>query len=134
MSVRRKFDLLRFVKFCIVGASGTLLSMGLLWSLTEFAGLPYLASAAIGIETAIISNFTFHSFFTFSDRRSPTVKAFFIRMLKYNLVSMAGFAINMGMLWVLTEVFGLYYLLSNLLGIVSATVWRYILSLWWTWK
>ena len=132
--VKRKFDLLRFVKFCLVGASGTLVNMGLLWLLTEFAGLPYLVSAAVGIETSIISNFTFHDFFTFSDRRSRTVKIFFGRLLKYNLISLIGLAINMGMLWLLTEVVGLYYLLSNVFGIASATVCRYVLNLWWTWK
>ncbi len=131
---KEKFDLIRFVKFCIVGASGTLVNMGLLWLLTEFAGLPYLVSAAIGIETSIVSNFTFHDFFTFSDRRSTTAMVFFRRLLKYNLIGLAGLAINMGVLWVLTELVGLYYLLSNLVGIASTTVSRYILNLWWTWR
>ncbi len=129
-----KFDLTRFVKFCIVGASGTLVNMSLLWLLTEFAGLPYLVSAVIGIETSIVSNFTFHDFFTFSDRRSTTAMVFFRRLLKYNLISLAGLAINMGVLWALTELVGLYYLLSNLVGIASTTVSRYILNLWWTWR
>ncbi len=132
--VKGKFDLIRFVKFCIVGASGTLVNMSLLWLLTEFAGLPYLVSAAISIETSIVSNFTFHDFFTFSDRRSTTAMVFFRRLLKYNLIGLAGLAINMGVLWVLTELVGLYYLLSNLVGIASTTVSRYILNLWWTWR
>ena len=130
----RKTDPLRLIKFCLVGLTGTLINMGLLWLLTEYARFPYLISAAIAIETAINSNFVFHNFFTFSDRRSPSIKLFFLRLLKYNFISLIGLAINIGVLWFLTELAGLYYLLSNLLGIISATFWRYLLSLRWTWK
>jgi len=114
--------------------SGVLVNMGLLWLLTELAGLFYLLSAAISIETSIISNFIFNNYFTFRDRRSSGVKSFFNRLVKFNLVSLAGLGINMGVLWLLTEVFGLYYLLSNLCGIVVATLWNYLVNTWWTWK
>ena len=132
--MKRKGELWRFLKFCVVGLSGVLVNMGLLWLLTELAGLFYLLSAAISIETSIISNFIFNNYFTFRDRRSSGVKSFFNRLVKFNLVSLAGLGINMGVLWLLTEVFGLYYLLSNLCGIVVATLWNYLVNIWWTWK
>jgi dolichol-phosphate mannosyltransferase len=130
----RKGELLRFAKFCLVGLSGVLVNMGLLWLLTEFAGLFYLLSAAISIESSIISNFTLNDYFTFRDRRSPTLKSFLSRLVKFNLVSLAGLALNMGVLGLLTEVFGVYYLLSNLCGIVVATLWNYLVNTWWTWR
>ena len=132
--MRRKGELVRFLKFCLVGLSGVLVNMGLLWLLTEFAGLFYLLSAAISIETSIISNYLLDDYFTFHDRRSPTVKSALSRLLKFNLVSLAGLATNMGVLWLLTEVFGVYYLLSNLCGIAVATLWNYLVNTWWTWK
>jgi len=118
----------------MVGAVGTSINMGLLWILTEFAGLAYLASSAIAIETSILCNYTIHSYFTFSDQRPKTPKAFLYRMLKYNMVSLAGMAINMGILWFFTEVVGLYYLISNIIGIVSVTVWRFLVSKKWVWQ
>jgi len=132
--MRRKGELVRFLKFCAVGLSGVLVNMGLLWLLTEFAGLFYLLSAAISIETSIISNFILNDYFTFRDRRSPHFRSFLSRLLKFNLVSLAGLGVNMGMLWLLTEVFGIYYLLSNLCGIAVATLWNYLVNTWWTWK
>jgi dolichol-phosphate mannosyltransferase len=132
--MRRKGELRRFVKFCLVGASGVLVNMGLLWLLTELAGLFYLLSAAISIETSIISNFTLNDHFTFADRRLPGVKPFGNRLVKFNLVSLAGLGINMAILWLFTSVFGVYYLLSNLCGIAVATLWNYLVNLWWTWK
>ena len=132
--MKRKGELWRFLKFCLVGLSGVFVNMGLLWSLTEIAGLFYLLSAAISIETSIISNFILNNYFTFHDRRSSGVKSFLNRLVKFNLVSLVGLGINMGALWLLTEVFGLYYLLSNLCGIAVATLWNYLVNTWWTWK
>ncbi len=132
--MRRKGELWRFLKFCAVGLSGVLVNMSLLWLLTEFVGLFYLLSAAIGIETSIISNFILNDYITFPDRRPSGVKPFFNRLVKFNLVSLAGLGFNIGVLWLLTEVFGIYYLLSNLCGIAVATLWNYLANTWWTWK
>ena len=132
--MQRKGELRRFFKFCVVGLSGVLVNMGLLWLLTEFAGFPYLISAGFSIESSIISNFVLNDYFTFADRRSPKAKSFLNRLLKFNLVSLAGLAINIGVLWLLTEVFGVYYLLSNLCGIAVATLWNYLINTWWTWR
>ncbi|MFC2032044.1 glycosyltransferase [Chloroflexota bacterium] len=132
--MRRKGEILRFVKFCLVGLSGVLVNTGLLWLLTEFAGLFYLLSAAISIESSILSNFTLNDYFTFRDRRLPGAKSFLSRLVKFNLVILAGLALNMGLLWLLTEVYGVYYLLSNLCGIAVATIWNYLVNAWWTWR
>lgn len=132
--MRRTGELRRFIKFCLVGGSGVLVNMGLLWLLTEAAGLPYLLSSAISIETAIISNFTLNDFFTFPDRRSPTIRSSLNRLLKFNLVCLGGLAINLGVLWLLTDIFGVYYLISNLVGIAVAVLWNYTINTWWTWR
>jgi dolichol-phosphate mannosyltransferase len=132
--MKRKGEVLRFVKFCAVGLSGVGVNMGLLWILTEIAGLQYLLSAAIGIETSIITNFLLNDFFTFPDRRYLTVKSTLNRLLKFNLVSIAGLAINLGALWLFTEVFGVYYLVSNIFGIALATLWNYGVNTYWTWR
>jgi dolichol-phosphate mannosyltransferase len=132
--MRRTGELVRFLKFCAVGASGILVDEGLLWLLTEFAGLFYLLSAAISTETAILSNYTLNDYFTFPDRRSAGSKSFLARLAKFNLVSLAGVGIKLGIVWVLTSVLGVHYLLSNLVGIVIAFLWNYLVNTWWTWK
>ena len=47
---------------------------------------------------------------------------------------LAGLGVNIAVLWTLTSVFGVYYLLSNLAGIAVATLWNYLVNFWWTWK
>jgi len=132
--MKRKGELLRFAKFCGVGLSGVGVNMGLLWLLTEIVGLQYLLSAAVGIETSIVTNFLLNDYFTFHDRRSLTAKSTLNRLLKFNLVSIAGLAINLGTLWLFTDVFGVYYLISNIFGITMVTLWNYGVNTYWTWR
>jgi dolichol-phosphate mannosyltransferase len=131
--MKRKGELFRFLKFCVVGASGVGVNLGLLWLLTEKAGLFYLVSAVISIEVSIISNFLLNNFFTFTDRRRQGIQAFFKHLLRFNTVSLAGVGINLGTLWLLTSAMGIYYLISNCVGIALATLWNYLVNNWWTW-
>lgn len=132
--MRRTGEFTRFLKFCLVGASGVLVNEGLLWGLTQFAGLPLALSSAISIEASIISNFVFNNFFTFADRRVAGEVFLLRRLGQFNLVSLIGLGINLGALLLLTNVLGLHYLLSNLAGIAIAMLWNYLINLGWTWR
>lgn len=131
---RRNGEFFRFCKFCTVGFSGVIVNLGIMWLLTEKAGIYYVASAAISIEAAIISNFLLNNRFTFSDRKRGGGISLIKRLLRFNLVSLFGTGINLFVIWLLTSVFGIYYLLSNCVGIVLATSWNYLVNNWWTWK
>lgn len=120
----------KFIKFCFVGASGVVVNVGLLFLLTEYAGIFYLASSAIAIEASIITNFLLNNFWTWKKRG----KGFFSRLVKFNLVSIIALVINMGILFFFTETVGLWYILSNLIGIAFATVINFFLNDKWTFK
>jgi dolichol-phosphate mannosyltransferase len=132
--MRRTGEIWRILKFCLVGISGIFVNEGLLWILAQLAGFPLVMASPISIECSIISNFTLNNFFTFHDRRSLALKSTLYRLLKFNLVSLGGLGINLGVLLFFTDVVGVYYLVANLFGIVVAFMWNYILSTWWTWK
>lgn len=132
--MRRKGELWRFLKFIGVGLSGVVVNEGILWLLTEFASIPYYLSSLVGIEASIISNFTLNDYFTFADRRTGKTGSFILRLLKFNVTCAAGAGIQYGLLLLLTSVFGINYLISNLIGIVVAFAWNYTLSLVWTWR
>lgn len=126
-------ELRRFLKFCLVGALGVVVNVGLLWLLTEFLGLFYVLSAAVSIETSILFNFALNDLWTFRDRRQLGSNTL-ARALKYNLTCALGVGINLGILALLTEVFGVYYIISNLIGIAGATLWNFTISTLWTWR
>ena len=124
----------RVFKFCTVGASGVAVNEGLLWLLTERIGLFYMISALLSVESAILSNFTWNELWTFRDLGRRGVMNVFKRMLRFNAVKLIGSAVNLAILFPLTEFLGLYYLVSNFIAIVVATIWNYISSLSLVWR
>jgi len=129
------FDPTRFIKFGIVGGSGILVNMGFLWFFTEIVGLYYLISSVLAIGLAMISNFIWNDLWTWRDRGEPGVKAYLTRMAKFILVSsIAAYIGNLGILWILTHFFHIYYLISNLIGIAVGTALNYSVNNIWTFK
>ena len=144
--MRRSGELLRFIKFALVGGSGVVVNMGLYWLLTRFAGFTALDDAASGnilsgnlaltisIEASIITNFILNNYFTFADRNKKGVIAFLSRLLNFNLICLIGALIQIGVTNLLAVGFGLYDLFSLAIAIIIATFWNYLLNNWWTWR
>jgi dolichol-phosphate mannosyltransferase len=124
----------RPLKFGTVGASGVIVNMGLLYTLTEFAGLFYLFSSAIAVETSIIWNFFWNETWTFSEIGKETWRKFFERLAKFNTVSLVGLGLNLAILFALTEFAGLHYLISNVFAIMAVFAWNYLGNVKWTWN
>ncbi len=124
----------RFLKFCLVGLSGVLVNLGLLWLLTESVGLYYVLSYIIAIEASIINNFAWNELWTFRDRRVSSQGVVGGRFAKFNFISLLGLGIQVGLLLLFTEVVGLYYIVSAIIGIIVATMFNFIFNKWWTWQ
>jgi dolichol-phosphate mannosyltransferase len=127
-------EIRRFLQFAIIGGSGILVNMGMLWLLTEFANISYRISGLVSIEASIISNFILNDIWTFRDRRVAGVKAKLIRALKFNLISIVGAAIQYGLYIAFTDLVGLHYLISMLIGITAALIWNFSMNTFWTWR
>lgn len=129
---KRNLKNIRFIKFALVGGSGIVVNMGLLYLLTDTFSIPYKLSSVLAIETSILSNFMLNNFWTWEERRNTP---FLHRMLRYHIsVLISAFFINWIFLVVLTEWFGLYYLISNLIGIALGTLVNFVLNDKWTFR
>jgi dolichol-phosphate mannosyltransferase len=123
---------IRLLKFSVVGISGVGVNMGVLYFLTEHVHIPYLISSIIAIEISIITNFLLNDLWTWKDRIK---KKYIYRIIQYHIsVGITAVFVNWLLLLILTEVFGLYYLLSNLIGIAMGTFANYIINDVWTFK
>jgi dolichol-phosphate mannosyltransferase len=120
----------RFLKFAIVGGSGVIVNMGLLFILSEFFHIHYIISSIIAIETSIILNFVLNDIWTWADRAKKT---FIQRFIQYHIaVGVTAILVNWILLIFLTEIVGLYYLVSNLIGIGAGTLANYVINDLWT--
>jgi dolichol-phosphate mannosyltransferase len=132
--MRRRGELTRFLKFCIVGASGVGVNLGSYWFITRFLYMNRFTALAISFELSVISNFLLNNFFTFSDRRTSKLLPFLTQFVKFNVISLAGLGIQEGSLWLLNSVLNVHDMVAVFIGIVLATLWNYLVNVWWTWK
>ena len=119
-------------KFALVGATGAVLNLGILYALTNYIHIWYMTSALVAVETAILWCFYLNTKITFDYRfikRSDIAMTIF----KYHLSSFAGLIINITALFVLTEFLNIYYLLSEFFAIIFAFGINYILSAKYVW-
>lgn len=128
----RLIDKRRMIRFAAVGLSGVGVNMFFLWFFTEVGRIHYMISSPMAVEISIVSNFLLNDAWTFRD--APNRSRFAVRLLRFHLTAAGGFVLNYTVLVGLTELAGVYYLLSNLAGIVAGMAWNYTVNVKWTWR
>ena len=121
-----------FIKFAIVGGSGVVVNMGLLFILTRFLSVRLEIASPIAIEVSILTNFTLNNLWTFKKRNTHV--PFWTRLFRYHLVTGLAGIVNYLVLLLLVNSFGLHDMLSNLIGILIGTIITYSLNSLWTWN
>ena len=112
------------VKYYIVGGTGVLVNLGILYALTDFAGFWYMASQVIAISISITTNFFFNRFWTFKssiqDQRNS------VMYLKFLIVSLIGMGIQLVITYVLVENSIFNYMYAAGVGIAVAGAINYV--------
>ena len=118
------------IKYYSVGGSGVLVNLGILYALTDFMGLWYIASQVIAISISISSNFLFNRFWTFSGSIQEQRNS--VMYVKFIIVSLIGMGIQLGITFALVENIALYYMYAAGSGIVVAGAINYVVNRRWT--
>ena len=135
---------IRYAKFGIVGASGTVVNLAVLFVGREYlfaayeahSNKPYL-SLALAISVATLNNFTWNRLWTWADRSgagrtSGTPAPLALQFGKYALASWFGIALQYGLTLWLSNV--MHYMLANIIAIVIASVSNFLANDKWTFK
>jgi dolichol-phosphate mannosyltransferase len=121
-----------FIKFCLVGASGVLVNLGIFTALLRLGVNKFVASP-IAIQCSIVTNFFANNYWTFRWRN--LVGALHARGLRFNVVSILSLAISYLTFIVLTHAFPrVAPQVHQLIGIVPATLVNYFLNSYWTFR
>lgn len=128
----------RFLRFLVVGGSGVLVDMALLYLLSDrqTLHLPVTRSAIVAAEVAIINNFFWNDRWTFGDLRGQQRgrRQILRRLLKFNLVCLMGVIIKILVLNLIYNGLWNNQYLANFIGIVCATLWNYWINLKLSWR
>lgn len=123
--------LMKLIKFCIVGLFGVGVNLGILYFLTNL-GLYYMISGAISIEISLLANFFLNRAWTFKEEaKYVSIKN---AIVKDHITRAIGILIQFASLYVFTELFNMYYILSMTVGIIISTIWNFVGNSIWVWK
>lgn len=99
-------DSKRLIKFLIVGGTGFILQF-LITHLCNGLRVPQATGVTIGGEVAILSNFFFNNFWTFTDTKGIAQQGNFItRLLKFNVTSLFALAVQFVVTYIAVLVLG----------------------------
>ena len=142
----------RYIKFGLVGASGTAVNMLILFLAQEYL-LAFIAqprdrlyaSLSLAIAVATVNNFTWNRLWTWSDRLRENAAAgaagvggklqgslWMGQFGRYTLASWFGIALQYGLTLWLSHT--LHYLFANVIAIVIASVSNYLANDHWTFR
>ena len=92
-------DIRRFVKFVIVGTSGTLVDFGITFLFKELIGIPELIANAIGFTVAATTNYILNRTWTWRSHE----KQVGVEYAKFFAVSLCGLGLNTLIIYLLTQ-------------------------------
>ncbi|HIP96990.1 MAG TPA: GtrA family protein, partial [Anaerolineae bacterium] len=106
-------EVVRFLKFCVVGVSGTVIDFGLLNLLVRVAGFSEIIANTCSFSTAVVNNFIWNRLWVYPETRGEPFRKQFVQFL---VVNMAGWGLNTSILYT-----GHHWLLGEA-GLLAASV------------
>lgn len=88
-------EVIRFLKFSVVGTIGAVVDFGTLYLLHVVVGLPIVLANTCSFTAAVLSNFTWNRYWTYPDSRSKPIRT---QLAQFFVVNIAGWGINTGIL------------------------------------
>lgn len=133
----RPKELIRFLKFAIVGAIGMVVDLSVLTLARELLRLPLSVAVGLGFSVAVISNFTWNRLWTFPESRERPLTS---QLVQFVVVNIVGLGINEVVVLGLHPLFALVthdppaYLAAKVIAIGIVLFWNYFVNRAWTYR
>jgi dolichol-phosphate mannosyltransferase len=126
----------KFFRFGVVGFSGVFVNMGVLYVLRHSLNWELTRSLIVAAELAIISNFFWNDLWTFGDisKQQPGNRQRLKRLFKFNVICLMGLIMNVLLVNLLFNVFGMNEYLANLIAIAAVTMWNFWINTKLSWR
>jgi putative flippase GtrA len=121
--------ILQFVKFGIVGVSNTLISFAVYTLLLKAFGVWYVAASGIGFAVGAINGFLWNRAWTFRGHVGDALTP-----VRWFAVQSCGLLVNLGLVYLFVDGFGLGKLTGQAVTIAIVTVLTFFVNRAWTFK
>lgn len=114
--------LFKFLKFCVVGVTGTIIDFGLTWICKEKLKIPKFIANAIGFVVAATSNYILNRIWTWGSTNEHVG----VEYVKFFGVSLIGLGLNTLILYLLHEKLKLNFWISKVFATGVVMVWNFL--------
>lgn len=112
----------QILKFGVVGVVAFLIDYSLLYILTEFMSIHYMISSVISFTVSLIFNYIASIYWVFDVKKKQTIKEIFV----FAILSIIGLGINQLVMYLMTDIGHIYYMLSKLVATAIVMVWNFV--------
>lgn len=120
MFVRDNLELLK--KYMGSGVLSVVIDYVVLVTLTELFGIYYLYSVTASYFSGFFANFFFNKYWTFRKKENT-----FAQMIKYSILAGMNYIFTLSVMYSLTSMFGINYLISRGAVLILVTCWNFLL-------
>jgi len=110
-----------FLWFFFVGVISSLIDIGLLYALCEYANMWYIPAAGVSYCCGILVSYSLNKLLTFHDRTRNYLSQF----TTFAAISLSCLMVNVTIIWILVELASLNYMAAKVLATICAFFWNY---------
>ena len=114
--------LVQFVRYFFVGGFAFVVDFGLLYILTEYAGLHYLLSATLSFISGLLVNYIISCIWVFSNSK---FKNRLVEFLFFAAIGVVGLLLNDALIWLFTDCIGTPYMFSKKVAAAIVYLWNF---------
>lgn len=114
--------LVQFVRYFFVGGFAFIVDFGLLYILTEYAGLHYLLSATLSFIAGLLVNYIISCIWVFNNSK---FKNRLVEFLIFAAIGIVGLGLNDTLIWLFTDCIGTHYMFSKIVAAAIVYLWNF---------
>lgn len=114
---------LQFARYIFVGGFATIVDWGVMYLMTDALHVHYLLSSAFAFLAGLLTNFLLSKLLVF--KASGTRFSVSIEFIGYGFIGLMGLAFTELILYLLTSVLGVHYMLSKVAATFIVLFWNY---------
>ena len=114
--------LIQFIRYGFVAVVAFVIDFGLLYVFTQYLHIFYLLSATLSFFISLFFNYLLSVAWVFpSDPKKRRTQ-----IIAFIIIGLVGLVLNLIIIWMLSEFFAVYYLVSKIVAIIIVFFWSFL--------
>jgi len=113
---------IQFFRYLFVGGIAAVVNIGMLYVFTDIINLYYIISNILSFILGLIVNYVLSKKFVFQEETTISKSKEF---LIYAIIGVIGLGIDTLLVWLFTDIIGLYYMISKLISTMIVFIWNF---------